>query len=238
MLSARFHPLNFIIIPLIWLSAAFSAKHAYCYGLILFIAGLNLVILNTKISWRNLGWFSVCLSPALAALFISSYLFVGPIPTTMHISKEDHLMFSCILCLRLFTLSIVSFAYMYHLPKERVILSLAQTKILPVKIAYSLLAVFNAFTYLGQEFKRIQLAYQMRYQQLKIAPIVIFPLLVAAARYAHSLSISMYNRGLNQNRSYYNQQPKLNYRDYLLWTINLTLLLFLLTFDQIKLLNL
>lgn len=92
---------------------------------------------------------------------------------------------------------------MLHLPQEQLILDLIQRKIIRVKIGYSFLAVFNAFAFMKQEFTRIQIAYKMRFRKKWLSPQILMPLLVAAARYAHHLSISMYTRGINQDRSYH-----------------------------------
>lgn len=220
MLSNKLHCLNYLIIPVFWLVVTVATKSIYGYGLIFIAVMIDALILIRKINWLHLAWFGILLIPALVAMFTSSYIFGNE-----KAQAGQPWLLSMSMSLRLFLLSITSFVFIYHMPKEKVIETLAQRRILPVKIAYSLLAVFNAFSYLGAEFQRIKLAYQMRFQKFTPSPLIIMPLLVAAARYAHSLSISMYTRGLNQERSYANRQPGFSGTDFSYWGINLLMVL-------------
>ncbi len=216
MLNSKLHCLNFVLIPLIWLISIFINNNCYSYLLILSASSISLILLCSQIHWRSLFWFSLGLLPALIAMFISSYLFIDPNKAT----HDSLILNSITLTIRLYSLSVISFAFIYHMPKDTLILSLAQRKILPVKLAFALLAVFNAFSYLKGEFKRILIAYQMRFQKSGFSPKLLLPLLVSAARYAHTLSISMYNRGLNQKRSYFQKEKPFSFYDYVFIAIN------------------
>ena len=215
MLKHKLHPFEFLLLPLLGLVGIFSLHSWQGYLLTLLLMALNLVILNSRLEWKKLVAFSLILLPALGAMFASSYWFApadGLNVLTGHNNSHQQLIQSANLTLRLYSLALISFGFMLHMPKESVLLNLMQRKILSVKIGFSLLAVFNAFEYLADEFQRIQLAYRMRFKKNYLSPKILLPLLVAAARYAHNLSLSMYNRGLNQGRSF--QQPKINFSRY------------------------
>lgn len=233
MLNHKLHPLAFLILPLLGIASIFSLKASEGYLLTLFVMLLNLILLTTHVEWKKLGLFSLILTPALSAMFISSYWFV-PTENLININlintTQLRLQHSTALTLRLYSLALISFSFMLHMPKESVLLNLMQRKILSVKIGFSLLAVFNAFEYLADEFKRIQLAYKMRFRKNYLSPKILLPLLVAAARYAHNLSISMYNRGLNQERSYMQPTIKFSRYDGGLILINLGVIMSLIYF--------
>lgn len=215
MLKHKLHPFEFLLLPLLGLVGIFSLHSWQGYLLTLLLMALNLVILNSRLEWKKLVAFSLILLPALGAMFASSYWFAPADGLNVLIGQNNshqQLIQSANLTLRLYSLALISFGFMLHMPKESVLLNLMQRKILSVKIGFSLLAVFNAFEYLADEFQRIQLAYRMRFKKNYLSPKILLPLLVAAARYAHNLSLSMYNRGLNQGRSF--QQPKINFSRY------------------------
>lgn len=226
MRNLKFNPLNYLILAILNFIVLFMHHSWHGYLCLILLSIINWYLLAYTIHWKKLIKFSLILLPALIAMFISSYYFAPADGlNTNNLNQSLQLNQSIILTLRLFTLAFISFGYMLQMPKEQVILNLMQRKIVSVKIGFSLLAVFNAFNYLGQEFQRIQIAYQMRYQQRYLSPKIILPLLVAAARYAHNLSISMYNRGLNQQRSYYYPLVKLTNKDIVLVGVNVALLL-------------
>lgn len=227
MLSHKFHPLNFIVLPLLGIGSIFCATHIIQYGLIFAMMLLNFSLLCNKPQFKIILWFNLSLIPALLALFISSYFFASNSELSNYALSghaQTKLWFSVALALRLYLLSLISVSFMLHLPQEQLILDLIQRKIVRVKIGYSFLAVFNAFAYMKQEFSRIQIAYKMRFRKKWLSPKILLPLLVAAARYAHHLSISMYTRGINQERSYH--QPKINftYYDLAIVLLNITVL--------------
>jgi energy-coupling factor transporter transmembrane protein EcfT len=215
MLEHKLHPLNFVILPLLGIVAIFSTTDIVQYGIIFVIMLINFSVLCKKPQLKILFLFNLSLIPALLALFISSYLFASNSEFANYsLSNHEHsrLWLSATLSLRLYLLSLISVSFMLHLPQEQLILDLIQRKIVRVKIGYSFLAVFNAFAFMKQEFMRIQIAYKMRFRKKWLSPKILMPLLVAAARYAHHLSISMYTRGINQDRSYH--QPKINFSPY------------------------
>ena len=196
------HPFNYMLLSLIGIVGIFCSHTIITYVYIDILMLANLVIFERKINWRALIIFIITMLPTLIAFYISSRLFA-----------------SSILSARLFSLAIISFMYILHLPKEQFVLNLIQRKILSVNIGFALLAVFNAFAELRKEFNKIRLAYKMRFGKNSYSPKMLLPLMVSAARYAHTLSISMYTRGINQNRSYYT--PKIQYR---LWDMLMLLL--------------
>lgn len=203
MLAKKTHPLDMLFIPLIWSIATFMSKNLSTHIGIFFIAGINLWLITDTIKYKALGLFCVSLIPVLLALFLSTYWFA-----------EGNLTLASQLSLRLFLLSMISFAFMLHANVDKILLYCMQRNILNVYMGYSLLSVLNTLNYLGSEFGRIQLAYRMRYQRYWLSPKIFLPLLITAVRHAHCLSLSMYNRGLNARRSYYHREKNFTWIDY------------------------
>jgi energy-coupling factor transporter transmembrane protein EcfT len=227
MLENKLHPLNFVILPLLGIVAIFSTTNIVQYDIIFVIMLVNFSVLCKKPQLKILLLFNLSLIPALLALFISSYLFASNSEFANYsLSNHEHsrLWLSATLSLRLYLLSLISVSFMLHLPQEQLILDLIQRKIIRVKIGYSFLAVFNAFAFMKQEFMRIQIAYKMRFRKKWLSAKILLPLLVAAARYAHHLSISMYTRGINQERSYHQDKISFTYYDLAIVLLNVTIL--------------
>jgi len=217
MAKITFSPLNFLILPVSWLIVLTISDGWINYLLCTMVCIINLLVLTRfNLNWKKLGYFSLTLIPALAATYLTGYFF-----TIRNNSAE---VTTLNLCIRLYGIAMISFMYVNHMPREKIMLELMQRKLLSVNIGFGLLATLNAFSYFAQEFKRIQLAYQMRFQKKCYSPKIIFPLLVAAARYSHNLSISMFNRGLNPHRNYINNIVPVAYPDYILWIANLSII--------------
>ena len=209
----------------------FFAQSIIAYAEILGLMLFNLIYMSRKIQIKALAWFTLLLIPAILAMFISSYFFATNIDGSNMVTPNQahyHWQISLLLSVRLYTLAIISFAFTMQMPRRKIICNLLQQRILPLNLGFALLAVNNALNYLSQEFKRIQIAYQMRYHKRFLSPKIMLPLLVAAARYAHQLSISMISRGLNKNRSYYQPRDEFHFRDFIWLMINAGLLAIIL----------
>ncbi len=229
----RVHPYLFVIIPVIGIIGVFGAASLSAYGLILLVMFANLRFFSRKLQFKRLALFSLLLLPALAAMFAGSYFF-GQIPEHAQSLAQSGVtknQLALLLCLRLYTLAIISFAFTLHMPRLRLIYNLLQQRLLPLNIGFALIAVNNALSYLKQEFFRIQIAYQMRFQKRSYSPRIILPLLIAAARYAQQLALSMQIRGLNKERSYYQRRDKITAKDLTLLVVNLLIMLVILHYN-------
>lgn len=213
--NQRFHSLNFVILPALFLISIFCANNIWQYLIILNIAYFNLLLIARPIKYRILIIFILCLIPVLSAVFLSSYFFAEAANTLSKIYTAQ------LLTTRYFSLAVISFAFAIHTPFPLVFDYLIKNKILSVKIGYAILAAFNSFYFLGEEFQKTQNAYKMRYGRNYISPSVFIALLSAAARYAHNLSISMYSRGINNQKTFVNSIANLKPIDYFLYLINL-----------------
>lgn len=213
------HPFNFVLIMLVAISGLFISNNLNSYLLITAWAMLILWLTQHRLKWKAMFIFILLLIPAIASFYLSSSLFANTQVATS--SVNSHLKFS----LRLFSLALISYSYTLHLPKEKFILNLLQRRFISVNIGFALLAVFNAFEYLGHEFYKIQLAYQMRFGKKCYSPKIMLPLLVSAARYANTLTISMYARGINQNRTYHTKIQCYTIVDTLIVAINMLVML-------------
>jgi energy-coupling factor transporter transmembrane protein EcfT len=203
-----------MVLPLIFIIAIFSANNIWQYLGILVIAYFNLLLLVGVLKYRVLIIFSLYMLPVLLAIFLSSYFYtISDAIAKINMAK--------LLSVRYFSLGLFSFAYSVHTPFSATFNYLIERKILPVKIGYALLAAFNSFHFLAQEFGRIQVSYKMRYGKNCYSPRILIALLTTAARYAHNLSISMYSRGINKHKTFVFKAPRLRYFDYILWITNL-----------------
>lgn len=230
----RVHPYLFVIIPAIGIIGVFCAASWLTYGLILLLMFANLPLFSRKLQFKRLVIFSLFLLPALSAMFAGSY-FYGQVPEHVQSLQQNGAtknQLALLLCLRLYALAIISFAFTLHMPRLRLIYNLLQQRLLPLNIGFALIAVNNAISYLKQEFYRIQIAYQMRFQKRSYSPRIILPLLIAAARYAQQLSLSMQIRGLNNQRSYYHQRDKITAQDIMLVLLNLLVVAGILYYNR------
>lgn len=229
----RVHPYLFIIVPVIGIIGIFCSASLPAYSLILLLMFANLAVFSRKLQFKRLAIFSLLLLPALTAMFAGSYFF-GQVPEHVHSLQSEMVtknQLALLLCLRLYTLAIISFAFTLHMPRLRLIYNLLQQRLLPLNIGFALIAVNNALSYLKQEFFRIQIAYQMRFQKRSYSPRIILPLLIAAARYAQQLALSMQIRGLNKERSYYLCRDKISAKDFRLLLLNLLIMLVILHYN-------
>jgi energy-coupling factor transporter transmembrane protein EcfT len=171
--------------------------------------------------------FSLSLLPFGIAIVISCYYFADPSYGLTHPGLSRS-MLGIYLATRMLSLALISFMWLSHCNVRALILELTAKKILTVHLGFALLAVINAKASLAAQFQQIQLAYRMRYQRGNYSPKILLPLLVAAARYAQTLSISLACRGLNPARSYHQSLAPLAIHDWCILLANLVIMLIIL----------
>lgn len=195
------HPFNYCLIPIISIVAIFNSNSNLCYPLILFVSITPLLIGKRKLSYIPILIFAISLLPGLLGYFLASkYFSNNDLDTTIN------------LCIRLFSLSLVSFIYVINLPSEQLIIELMQRKLISIKIGFALLATNNALSSLKHEFSKIQTSYKMRFGKRCLSPKIALPLLVAASRYAHNISISLHSRGISNNHTF--RQAKISWTNF------------------------
>jgi hypothetical protein len=202
------------VLPTLFIISIFCANNVWQYLLILLIAYINLLLIISTVKYRFIIIFILCLLPVLIAIYLSSYFFTnGNFLAKINIAD--------FLTIRYFSLALISFTYSIHTPFAFVFNYLMQRKIFSIRIGYAILAAFNSFHFLAEEFRRIQIAYKMRYGKNCYSPIIFIALLTTAARYAHNLSISMYSRNINKHKTFVSVIPDIGYKVYILWVLNL-----------------
>lgn len=214
MLKLNLHPLNYLLILILGIVAIFTASSMAQY-IVIDVLLLVIISIYSKIKLKTIMIFTIFLIPALFSYYLSTYIF--------GVAKDEVFL----LIIRLASLSLISFIYVIHIPHEKLMNEIMQRKFLPIPISFAIIATFNAFIYLKNEYSKIQLAYKMRFGKISISPKLILPLMVSAARYAHHLSISMYSRGLNEKRSFYQIKTPYNLFD-LMIIISISLLLMII----------
>lgn len=107
------------------------------------------------------------------------------------------------LTIRSLCMSIISLSYVLSLKYDKLVYALMQNLKLSPNIGFSLLASFNAFYHLKEDFIRIRLINRMRFGKRVNSFKILFPLLVGAGRYAAQAGLSLDSRGINRDRTYY-----------------------------------
>jgi hypothetical protein len=224
MLKNHLHIFNFILLPLVIIISLLirSTLDNYLNCSIALVVNFILLVPFEQIRWRTILWLNLGLIVPLISYALSCYWFgviqPGLFATKLHLALE--------LTLRLYLLSITSSLFILHLDQYKLVNNLIQYRLLSVRFGFALLAVFNSWGVLIDEFKRIQLAYQMRYRKRYFSVQIIFPLLVNATRYAHNLSLSLHNRGLTEQRSFYIKRQKFTKIDYLIYLVNISIVIY------------
>ncbi len=191
-----------------------------------FIAGLGIIqtILLRKINYKILAIFLLFIIIPTLSVFITVILHgdveVGTKQVFLRFinTSKEAIELATYLSVRSVSLSVLSVVAVLGVKYERLVISMMQNVKLPVIIGYPLIAAFNAFFHLKIEFERIVMITKMR-KGKKINPfLLLFPLLVSTIRYANQIGLSLESRGLNKNKSFYNNY-KISRIDFFLLTL-------------------
>lgn len=176
--------------------------------LLLGLALINLIF-QRKINIKLVGYFILIMLLPLSSLFITVLLYTKEASNTVIIGNiigfpiyklaMDNAIY---LTTRAFSMSMISFIFLVSIRYDALVFSLMQILKLSPSIGYSLLATFNAFHYMEDEFIRIRSAWKNRFCKNKFPLSLIFPVLVSASRYAYHAGLSLECRGLNKKKSY------------------------------------
>ena len=200
--------LLYLILALLYLLPVLFSDSA-----ILCLASLGLALVNLllwrRINIKHLIVMILFLIIPLFSVFITILLYTKGASSTALIGSccgfpiyqlaWDTAIF---LTARAFSLTVISFIFLLAINSDGLVFSLMQNLKLPVSIGYALLATFNAFIYMKDEFLRIRLAYRMRFQKQIFPMKLLIPILVSASRYAHYAGLSLESKGLQQKKTY------------------------------------
>ncbi len=204
----RLNELSLLITSLIYMIPLLLSSNWKLNLILLALAMINLIFVRT-IRFRYLAYFLLVMIFPLISLFITVLLYTkgasaSPICCTIlgFSIREMALSNAIYLTTRAFALSTVSFTFLTAIRYDALVFAMMQVFKLPPAIGYSLLATFNAFLYMKDEFLRIRLAWRNRFGKNRFPLSLIFPVLVSASRYAHYAGLSLECRGLNKDKSY------------------------------------
>ncbi len=168
----------------------------------------NLIIIK-RFKYKIITYFVLMMLIPLLSVFFTTLFYTKDITNSEAINffnfiktNKYSLHLAIFLVIRTLSLSLISFSYMICLEYDKLIVSLIQNFKLPVTVGYSLLVTFNAFFHLKEEYFRIKNAYLMRFSKRKITFLLLFPIIVSAARYAYYAGLSLESRGLNGNKTF------------------------------------
>ncbi len=198
------HPFNYILIPIVCITSIFCAHTNSQYWLILISGILPLILFKRQLNYKLIALFILSLIPSLIGYILASMYF-----------NHNSWLENTTLVIRIFCLSSISFVYVINLDHEALLIELMRRKLISTSMGFALLATNNALLALKQEFHKIQLSYQMRYGKKAYSIKIIIPLLVAASRYAHNISISLHSRGIGRQRSFYREKLDYTRSDYI-----------------------
>ncbi|MCK4957037.1 MAG: hypothetical protein KAS49_05330 [Candidatus Cloacimonetes bacterium] len=218
--------LTFLFLAFLYLIPILFSDNAILSLSSLLLAIINISILR-KINLKILILMIAFLLVPIVSVFITVLLYTKGANTTPVIASFCGLKIyqaafdnAIFLAARAFSLSVVSFVFLLVIKSDALVFSLMQNLKLPVAIGYSLMATFNAFFYMRDEFIRIRIAYKMRFQK-KIFPLkLLIPILVSASRYAHFAGLTLESKGLHKEKTY-TEVHKWRYSDWLILLANL-----------------
>lgn len=200
--------LLYLLLALLYLLPVLLADNALLCLLSLALAWLNLFAWR-RVNLKHLLLMTAFLLIPLASVFITVLLYTKGASHSPQIASwlgfkiyQQAFDTAIFLTARAFSLTMISFTFLLAIHSDALVFSLMQNLKLPVSIGYALLATFNAFIYMKEEFGRIRLAYRMRFQK-QIFPLkLLIPILVSASRYAHYAGLSLESKGLHKAKTY------------------------------------
>jgi energy-coupling factor transport system permease protein len=227
--SKKINDVSIFFIALLYILPALFAENSFFLLLVCALAFINLNLVR-RLNYKFLSIFLLVLAVPLFSVFISVLVNSKLTANSQVIFQVGSWLIydtswhnAVFLTVRTFVLSFISVSYLLGIDYDDFVYSLMQNLKLPVTIGFALLATFNAFTFMRQEFQRIRLAYKMRFQKKKLPLLLIFPVLVSAGRYAYYAGLSMESRGLQAKRTYL-QENKFSLWDIVIIVTNLVLL--------------
>ncbi len=111
---------------------------------------------------------------------------------------------SKILFLRLFFLSSISLTSSAVIDYHQLLMFFMQKKILPVIVGYPILIAINSISLLKDEQERIDINAKFRGLKWHKRIFIFLPLMVFAIRHSQRGAMALMTRGLNQDKSYFN----------------------------------
>ena len=218
------------ITAFLYLMPVLVTSNIYLSLMILAVSFINLLLLK-RLKYKLLPYFLLIIILPVISVFITTLIYAKPLSTShiifsmgkLHITKSV-LNTALFLSVRTFALSFISFSYLIGIEYDKLVLSMMQNLKLPVSVGYSLLSTFNAFYHMKSEFIRIKQAYMMRFKKKKPSLLLLFPMIVSAARYAYYAGLSLESRGLNKHKTYI-IQIEITKRDFIFLAINLIIII-------------
>jgi len=206
----KINEITIAALSIVYFIPLFLSANSFLNMILVLSALLNVAVVR-RFKLRKFFFLTAMLIPGAISVFIAAMINTRPasdpeviisiLNFDIYRNSFDNALF---LSIRTFCLSFVSILTVSVLDYEKLIYSLMQQFRLTPFIGYPLLAVFQSFDNIGEEYKKIRFAALMRGH--RISPFaVILPLLVSSSRYAFQLGISIHSRGLNRDKTYLNE---------------------------------
>ncbi|MBN2830428.1 MAG: hypothetical protein JXR56_08925 [Candidatus Cloacimonetes bacterium] len=207
-MKLEFNELAVLLMAFIFIIPIFAGTSIRLYLMMLILSQLFLLfhrVPNQKLFYKLLLFLLIpAISVFISALINTEGMKESPIIwenryLTLYTKGWDNAIH---LTLRSFCMSVISLSYVLSIKYDKLVYSLMQNLKLSTNIGFSLLASFNAFYHLKDDFVRIRLLNRMRFGK-RVNPFrMLFPLLVGAGRYASQAGLSLESRGINKQRTY------------------------------------
>lgn len=186
---------------------------------ILIALGIINVMIVGDIKVKNILFLLILLLPTTFGFFLSTIIF----------NNNNILLNSTILSIRLFSISFISIVYMLHLNIIHIIYFFMIKFKLSPRYGYPIIVAINSISFLKNEYLRIRVINKMRFYNKKISLSLIYSILVNSIRYSNKVALAMEAKGVNPKKTFIYSNTFFNYYDYIILTINIIVLIFLLS---------
>lgn len=224
--KVKIHDLTLFILACVYLLSILFNKNWYTNWYIVMLAFANIYVF-TAFNMRDV---KILLIIVISLIPIAIATFFTTIFYTHDLNKSDSCLLGVQLVSRMYVLVISSVIVLRAIDFEHLVLYCMQRLYLPVMIGYPLLSAINALKYFEVEALRIRNAYLMRFASKKLSILMLYSLLVSAARHAFHQGISMESRGLNANKTFVRQSKLWSKIDTMVLSLNIMVLLFFMLF--------
>lgn len=188
-----------ILIPTLVL----AAFHNPILNIIVFVLCI-LLMLQSKVSLKKLILLMLPIILVAVGMFFTGYHFQvqegAPVNADSLNLTSNPIWNGMTLSSRVLSYAVLGFLFVLTTNKIELIRSFQQQLHLPPIFAYGLLAAWNIFPNILEEYKKTRAAFRSRgVNTLAFSPILLKPMLVKAVLWSEALAVAMESKGFNSN---------------------------------------
>lgn len=215
----KFHPIQYFIISIIH-SFVLAISHSYlCFFLSMVVTFCSIVLIKRNIKDIISYRFIIVSLSMNMGVFITSYLFGD--------SGIGDYYNATILASKMFCISVLSMFCLSHLPYEKLVIDFMKRKVINVKIGYALLSASRSVSIIKHNL--VKIIYTARARKITFF-LIIIPLVMSVMRQSQDQAISLYSRGLCNNKNFQQIFIRFGMADYAMVFLQVLFLIFCLLF--------